>query len=187
MYNAVIEAIDALLLEKETVTVAIDGRCASGKTTLSEMLREHYDANVFHMDDFFLRPCQRAPERFAEAGGNVDRERFLEEVLLPLEKGISFTYRPYDCGAQALGAPISVLPKRLNVVEGSYSCHPALFSHYDLHIFLTMGADTQMRRICQRNGEEKASVFRERWIPLEEAYFSAFAVADQCEIKICTE
>ena len=34
------------------------------------------------MDDFFLRPEQRRPERFAEPGGNVDRERFAAEVLV---------------------------------------------------------------------------------------------------------
>ena len=187
MYKTVIEVIDRLLREKEIVTVAIDGRCASGKTTLADMLAKHYDANLFHMDDFFLRPSQRTPERFAEAGGNVDRERFLEEVLLPLEKGEPFIYRPYDCATQALGDAVSIQPKRLNVIEGSYSCHPLLFAHYDLHVFLTVDADTQMCRICKRNGEEKAKIFRKRWIPLEEAYFAAFAVADRCEIQIHTK
>ena len=75
--------IDELLTQKETVIVAIDGKCTSGKTTLASKLAEIYDCNVFHMDDFFLRPEQRTPERFAEVGGNVDYERFQEEVLHP--------------------------------------------------------------------------------------------------------
>ena len=38
--------------------VAIDGRCASGKTTVSKALSEALKATVVHMDDFFLRPHQ---------------------------------------------------------------------------------------------------------------------------------
>lgn len=68
-------------LEKGTVKAAIEGGSASGKTTLSEILTAIYGCTVFHMDDFFLQPQQRTPERYAEAGGNIDRERFLTEVL----------------------------------------------------------------------------------------------------------
>lgn len=32
-------------------------------------------------DDFFLRPEQRTPERLAEPGGNLDRERMKSEVI----------------------------------------------------------------------------------------------------------
>ena len=87
--------IDELLAKQDMVIVAIDGKCTSGKTTLASKLAEIYDCNVFHMDDFFLRPEQRTPERFAEVGGNVDYERFQEEVLLPLKDGKAFSYRPF--------------------------------------------------------------------------------------------
>jgi len=77
--------IDELLTQKDMVIVAIDGKCTSGKTTLASKLTQIYDCNVFHMDDFFLRPEQRTPERFAEVGGNVDYERLQEEVMIPLK------------------------------------------------------------------------------------------------------
>ena len=57
-------------------TVAIEGGSASGKTTLSQLLETIYDCTIFHMDDFFLQPHQRTPLRYAEVGGNIDRERF---------------------------------------------------------------------------------------------------------------
>ena len=57
------------------VCVAIDGRCASGKTTLATALAVSLGATVFHADDFFLRPEQRTAERLSEPGGNMDRER----------------------------------------------------------------------------------------------------------------
>ncbi len=71
-----IARIETLLAERDCVFVAIDGPCTSGKTTFAAMLNRRFGGNVLHMDDFFLRPEQRTPERFAEPGGNVDRERF---------------------------------------------------------------------------------------------------------------
>ena len=102
------QQIDHLLAQKDFVTVAIDGQCTSGKTTLAAQLAAIYDCNVFHMDDFFLRPEQRTAARFAEVGGNVDYERFYREVLLPLQERQPFSYRPFDCGTFALGDPVCV-------------------------------------------------------------------------------
>ena len=70
--------INMLLEEKNFVIVAIDGKCTSGKTTLASKLAELYDCNVFHMDDVFPRPEQRTPERFAEVGEEIQRQRILE-------------------------------------------------------------------------------------------------------------
>ena len=94
--NLVVARIDELIMQKEQVIVAIEGNCTAGKTTLAMKLEQLYDCNVFYMDDFFLRPKQRTLKRFAEVGGNVDYERFQEEVLLPLKTGKAFTYRPFD-------------------------------------------------------------------------------------------
>ncbi len=169
-----------LLTRKERILLAVDGRCAAGKTTLAELFQQETGCAVFHMDSFFLRPEQRTPRRLAQPGGNVDRERFLQQVLTPLKKGIPFSYRPYDCSQQALGAEISVRPAAITLVEGSYSCHPELWDYYDLRIFLTVEPDVQLARIGRRNGLEQAAVFRERWIPMEEAYFSAFDIPQRC-------
>lgn len=94
---ALLLRIRALAAALPRVLVAIDGRCAAGKTTLAASLQAQLACNVFHMDDFFLRPEQRTPERLRQPGGNVDFERFLTEVLRPLRDGAPVTYRPYDC------------------------------------------------------------------------------------------
>ncbi len=178
-------AINALLGQKTTVTVAIDGRCGSGKTTLAAQLQAHYGCTVIPMDHFFLRPEQRTPERLATPGENVDYERFLEEVLLPLGRGESFSYRPFDCSRMELAAAVAVNPAGLTIIEGSYSCHPALWEHYDLHIFLTVDPAEQMRRLILRNGDY-AQVFQQKWIPLEERYFSAFDLESKCDLRLST-
>ena len=164
--------LEELLSRKESVILAIDGQCTSGKTTLAARLADCYDCNVFHMDDFFLRPEQRTPERFAEVGGNVDYERFREEVLLPLQTGKPFSYRPFDCGTFALADPVTVTPKKLSSVEGTYSHHPYFGDPYDLKLRLTVDPQTQRQRILQRPAFLHQRFF-DVWIPMENAYFAA--------------
>ena len=173
--------IDELLTHKDMVIVAIDGKCTSGKTTLASTLAEIYDCNVFHMDDFFLRPEQRTPERFAEVGGNVDYERFYEEVLLPLKTGKAFSYRPFDCSTFSIAAPVTVAPKKLNIIEGTYSHHPYFGNPYDLKIMLTVDEETQRQRVLERPAFLHKRFFEE-WIPMENRYFEVFKISDQSEI-----
>ena len=186
--NKIVDEV-ALVIEnmshkKENLIIAIDGRCASGKTTLAKELAERFDCNVFHMDDFFLRPEQRKKERLQQAGENVDHERFLVEVLNPLIRGEKVFYKRFDCKTMSLMEPVKMLPKKINIIEGSYSCHNELFSYYDLKIFLSVQRDEQMRRIIARNGEEVAKVFEEKWIPFEEKYFIKFDIENRCDYSI---
>ena len=132
--------IETLRENQKLVLVAIDGRCGSGKSTLAAALAERMPVNVFHMDDFYLRPEQRTEERFREPGGNVDYERFEQEVMMPLQKGTAFSYRPFDCRTFTLAEPIEVVPSVINIIEGSYSCRPTLYSFYDLRILSDGGS-----------------------------------------------
>ena len=182
--DVIVPHINRLLAQKDRVIIAIDGKCTSGKTTLAQRLTEVYDCNLFHMDDFFLRPEQRTPQRYAEAGGNVDYERFLEEVLLPLQSGKAFSYRPFDCKTFTLSAAVTVTPKKLTIIEGTYSCHPYFGQPYDLKIFLTVTPETQRERILQRPAFLHKAFF-ESWIPMEHAYFEAYAIQDGCHM-VCS-
>ncbi len=172
------------LVSKGDAIIAIEGGSASGKTTLAGMLSDIYDCNVFHMDDFFLRPEQRTPERFAEVGGNVDRERFLEEVLIPLSEKRAVCYRKFDCSAQTLGNPITVAPKKLTFVEGAYSMHPMLQKYYDFSLFLDVDSECQRERILVRNSEGLAKRFFDEWIPYEKRYFSETQIKKRCNMTV---
>ena len=176
--------IDCLTAEKERVLVAIEGGSASGKTTLGSLLQSVYDCAVFHMDDFFLRPEQRTEERFAQPGGNVDRERFLAEVLQPLREGKAVAYRRFDCASFTIAPLERIEPGRLSIVEGAYSMHPDLAPYYDLSVFLDISAEKQRERILKRNAPAHAQQFFDRWIPFEQRYFSALAVKDRCGLVL---
>ena len=165
---------------------AIDGRCGSGKTTLASVLAEETGCAVLHLDHFFLRPEQRTPQRLAAPGGNVDAERFVEEVLRPLAAGKDVTYRPFDCAVGALGEEIRVSRRAVYLVEGSYSLHPLLTLFYHCRIFLSVGEEEQLRRLRLR-APEKLEAFRSRWIPLEEKYFAAFHLPEGCDFCFDTD
>lgn len=169
--------------------VAIDGRCASGKSTLAESLRKEFGSScsLVHMDDFFLQPAQRTPERYGQPGENVDHERIREEVLEPAAKGFSFAYQVFDCRKMDFGKTVLERQPELLIVEGSYSLHPDLQPYYDQKFFLTCSSSVQMKRIRNRNGEEKAIQFRDRWIPLEEAYFEKLEPQKTCSGVFSTD
>ncbi len=172
------------ILKTKSMIVAVDGGSASGKTTLGEILKEVYDCTVLHMDDFFLRPEQRTPERFAEVGGNIDRERFLEEVLIPLHENEPIHYRRFDCATFTLCPPTTITPEQLTIVEGAYSMHPELAGYYDLSVFLDISPELQKKRIERRNTSQMAKRFFEEWIPLEKTYFSQMQVEQRCDLFI---
>ncbi len=164
--------IDRLLCsDMQSIIIALDGRCASGKTTMAATLSQIYDCNVFHMDDFFLRPVQRTAERLSQPGENIDHERFWEEILHPLSEGRAVCYRKYNCARQALEPPITAPQKRLHIIEGVYSLHPRLFASYDLTVLADTTKEVQRERILRRNSPEMAEKFFSVWIPMEEAYF----------------
>lgn len=180
-YQELCTTLSELKKERKPFLVAIDGRCASGKTTLARHLQEDLQAIVVHMDDFFLRPEQRTPERYATPGGNVDWERMEEELLAPLASGKDTQFRALDCGNLQLGKTQTQTAGDFIIVEGSYSLHPQLQKYYHYRIFLTVPYEVQLSRIEVRNGLEKKQMFIDKWIPYEELYFSTYKIQDICD------
>lgn len=175
--------IERKMKDKNPVLLAVDGRCGSGKSTIAEMLADRYAASVIHMDDFFLRPEQRTMERLKEPGGNVDRERFMQEVVRPLLEGREkFEYQRYDCARQELAGTVHIVKSPLIIVEGACSCHPYFGDIYDIRVFMNIDPGTQKERISARNGPEILSRFVDEWIPKEEEYFEKFRIKEKCDI-----
>lgn len=188
LYLPALRAIERALQSADgPVIAAVDGRCGAGKTTFASYCALYFDGcAVFHMDDFFLPPDKRTSERLAVPGGNVDYERAEKELLLPLSQGRETAYRPFDCSAGGFGAPVAVPPARLCVVEGSYSLHPALAKYAQAKIFFTCSPQVQLARLERREGPEKLNAFLEKWIPLEERYFTGLATESRCDVTVDT-
>lgn len=176
--------LDALASRIKTVLIAIDGGSGSGKTTLAALLAAERGCNIFHMDDFFLRPSQRTDERLAQTGGFVDYERFKSEVLDKIPEGTTFSYRPYDCKTQSYKEAVCVSPKKISIVEGSYSRHPHFGDVWDLKIFVSAPREARISRIKERSGEALFECFVNDWIVREDAYFSKFKIEETSDIVI---
>lgn len=181
--------------------IAIDGRAASGKTTMADQLSQILEADVIRMDDFFLPPELRTSERLQTPGGNVHYERFLAEVLPHLKATDAFSYRRFDChimdynGARQVracaGTPPCIFRTEsakvtcpIRIVEGCYSHHPAFGDYPDIRVFSHVAADKQMERILHRNGPQMAQIFAERWIPMEESYIREYEIDTFAHIMI---
>lgn len=179
----VFQKIDLLLESKSMVTIAIDGNSCAGKTTLASLIGSVYDCNIFHMDHYFLRSELRTKDRMEEIGGNIDYMRFSQEIITGLLSGRRFQYKKYDCKRDMMGPPISILPKKLNIIEGSYSMHPMLSGCYDFKVFLEVDKNEQHRRILKRNSDLQNKFFNE-WIPMENRYISGMNIKEKSDIII---
>lgn len=174
--------IDQRMAQKSRVNLAIDGPCGAGKSTLGKRLHQYYkDSALFHMDDFFLQPHQRTVARLMEPGGNVDRERFLSEVLVFLQTAQPFSYQRYDCQS-GLMSTLLAQPANLNICEGVYSLHPELIDHFTLRVFLDIDSLKQMIRIRKRVLPDRVNRFQTEWIPMEQRYFNAFSIRESCDL-----
>lgn len=177
-------AIDRHSRTHPQTLVALDGPCATGKTTLGGFLSQLYQCPLFHMDDFFLPPERKTAQRLAQPGGNVDAERFFAEILSPLSKGETVRYRPYRCHSGTLGEEIVVSPAPLAVVEGVYSLRPDLRPYYHVTCFLEVPWSTRRARLLDRGGADVLDRFEKIWIPLEDDYFRAFPIREHCDVVL---
>ncbi|HWL25216.1 MAG TPA: hypothetical protein VNR38_15970 [Ureibacillus sp.] len=181
-----LDVIHSLVKNSESsLILALEGRCGSGKSTLSTILKEKFDCNVIQMDDFFLPPKFRTAERLNEPGGNIHYERFIEEIVNPLKKGLPISYNAFQCSTNSY-SNVDLQPSKLTIIEGVYSLHPKLQSIYDYKVFLKMSSEEQIRRLSIRN-ENKLEMFIDTWIPLEEKYYSTFQVEACCDLVFNTE
>lgn len=185
LYRDILKIAEEKLQNQKFFYIAIDGPCASGKSHLANELKKFLDASVISMDDFFLSIDQRTEARYAEVGGNIDYERFEEEIINHRDDE-TFSHFRYNCMNLAFEGPKTIAKKPIIIVEGSYSLHPKFQELYDLNIFLKISNELKMERLKERNPDNYQD-FINRWIPLEEKYFDSFKIEDKADIIIYTE
>lgn len=179
-----IKELNKKLEQRERIILAVDGECASLKSTLAHALQTKFDAGIIHCDDFFLPLELRTPERFKEPGGNIDYDRLKEEVIDRFKEGEAIAYRPFDCHSMSFAETVSVMNAKLMIVEGAYAMHPYFDKYYDISVFLCAKEEERLRRIANRG--QDAERFISRWIPLEKRYFEAFGIRHRADYVIDT-
>ncbi len=165
------------------VLVTLDGPCASGKTTLAGRIAPVFGAAVVHTDDFVVPHALKTPGRLSVPGGNCDAERLEREVIVPWKEDGTAGVSRYDCHADCL-LPAERICGNVLILEGSYCNLPRLRSHADVRLFADTPPETRMERLRLRESPASLALFMSRWIPLEEAYFSAFGLPDADCIRV---
>lgn len=172
-------------LEKQSV-ILIEGHAGAGKSTLANIISDIFQYPIIHVDDFFLQPHQRTKERLKEIGGNLDYERFYNEVVLPINNKQSFSYQVFDCSLMSLTDDVHIEFSQSIIIEGSYSMHPYFKDYATFKIFLDVDKEVQVQRIRERNGEFLTKKFINEWIPKENEYFEYFKIKERADYLLDT-
>lgn len=148
------------------VWLGIDGRGASGKTTLARrvvaaLAREtSLGAALVSVDDF-ARPVL---DRW-------DHDRFVAQVLGPLARGEGARYQRWDhLGDRGLDWVAVAADVDVVVVEGVSCTDLAVAVPWDVRVWVETSDEIRMQRILHRDGPELLDVWLHDWIPNEEAY-----------------
>lgn len=161
--------------------VALEGRCGSGKTTISNILENKY--TVIHIDDFFLSEKQK--ETYGNRlNSNINYDLVnnnLEKVINALKNNLPIvSIKCFDCHSQNYYEKELALKDKI-IVEGVCASSPKLSKHIDKIAYLFVDKATQTKRIEQRELKDR---FFNEWIPLEEKYFTRFDIFRHCDVII---
>ena len=159
--------------------VTLDGPCASGKTTLAAEMGRIIGAPVLHSDDFVVPHARKTPERLAIPGGNCDWERLTAETLIPWKRGEPAFARRYNFREDRYEEPEQLPETTFLILEGSYVNLPAIRTLADVRCYLDTPEEIRMERLIRRESPASLAMFQSRWIPLEQAYYSAYQLPDE--------
>jgi uridine kinase len=173
---ALCERIRSLRTAARTpVLVALDGRSGAGKSTLAGQVGPQVGALVIDGDDFYRGGTDASWDGLGPAE-KIDlvidwgRQRSL---LAQLRRSEAATWQPYDWEADdgRRGAPVTVAPAAVVILDGAYSARPELSDLYNLRVLLTVAREVRRARLLRREGEQYRAAWEARWGEAEDLYF----------------
>lgn len=153
-------------------TVAIDGRSASGKTTLAAALAEILDAAVIEGDDFYAGGTELRGERPVDLVRNCIDWARQREALEALRAGQDASWQAFDWDAfdGRLCEDVTVKgPKPIIILEGVYASRPELEDLLDIKLLLNTDEAVRESRLVSREGA--ITPWKRQWESAEEYYF----------------
>lgn len=161
----------AVAVARSASLVGIDGRPASGKSTLAGRIAEALGAECIHLDDF-VKPEALWRSRTVPSFpfDYIRYDEFLDAVKTLARDGIC-RYRPYDWDAGRLrDQPRTVRRVTPVVIEGVSALHPELAPLYDLRIWVDSDTATTLSAAFRRGVEAWEREWREMFLPSVELY-----------------
>ena len=140
--------------------VGIDGCGGAGKTTFAQRLTAAANSAwpVIHTDDFASHdePLEWWP-------------RLLSDVIEPLSRNRTATFRPYDWVRRERHETTTVLPAEVVVIEGVGATREVWRDRLALSIWIDADSELRLRRGLDRDGEELTDFWRD-WRIAENRY-----------------
>ena len=114
-------------------------------------------------------------------------DRLEAQVLAPLRHGRPGSYRRYLWHRGAFGgAPVTVTPSGVVVLEGVSAARRAIRPELSLAVFVTAPADRRLRRALARDGGDGVAfrAYLERWRAREDRHFAADDTAAHADLIV---
>ncbi len=176
------QLLNFLQKAKNNTIISLDGKCTSGKTTISKSLEKDY--TVIHIDDFFLSKERKTKERLLEIGGNIDYELVrtnLEKIKKAwVNNNPKVMIKVYDCSSNNYYEKEVILKDKI-ILEGVYSNHRYFRDLIDYSAYMVLDGETQNIRVNNRDMKDR---FINEWIPLENKYFDDYQLEQNSDILI---
>lgn len=153
---------------------ALEGKAASGKTTITNLLEKDDDVTVIHVDDFF---------DYSDEEIGINSLRIVKEIIHPAIINKPLKFKKYDCTTKTF---IDTTIESLNsivVIEGVFSCNSILEEYYKGIIYLHINEDSQQERLIKRN-RLLYNRFVNEWIPRENNYFKKYNIFKKANIIV---
>lgn len=156
--------------------IALEGSCASGKTTIANML---HDVTIIDVDDFFLSSSKKTETRLNEVGGNIDYELY-EECLKKIKPNTTITYTVFDCSCGKYKEKTIEIKDKVLLV-GVYSYHERVRKYINRLLYLMVDEKTQLERLSKRDLFER---FIKEWLPMEKRYYASFDFIGHADLLV---
>ena len=146
-YQELLDTIEELKKTYNAFAVAIDGMTGAGKTALAAHLSKKFGAPVVHLDDFRLPLSERKPDWETTPGGEMDFERFDEEIVTPWLTKKPLVYSVVDPKSGEITERRALPDGQMFLFEGTYSLHPLIRDFYDLRLFMKVDGQVRASRL----------------------------------------
>lgn len=143
---------------------ALEGRAASGKTTIASLLKREPDITIIPIDDF----NDNSPNEFGINSLRIEKEIFFPAVInKPLK------YHQYDSSSNTF-KEITINNLNPNVIiEGIFSSNPSLENNYQGIIYLNINEESQYNRLIKKN-KILFNKYITELLPKENTYFKKY-------------
>ena len=156
-YQELLDTIEELKKTYNAFAVAIDGMTGAGKTALAAHLSKKFGAPVVHLDDFRLPLSERKPDWETTPGGEMDFERFDEEIVTPWLTKKPLVYSVVDPKSGEITERRALPDGQMFLFEGTYALHPLIRDFYDLRLFMKVDGQVQANRLAKGGTPADAS------------------------------